>query len=209
MKLISTLNWRYATKRMTEQKVEEKNLHTILEAIRLSPSAYGLQPYKVIITENKSLLHTIFEKSCPQVIIQQCSHLLIFKAKKELDSNYVEHYLSAMQVARNVSDEYVDNYRNKINNNVINNPTINTEHWIAKQVYIALGFGMIAAAELGIDTTPIEGFNPDVLNEVLGLDTKRETTVVLLALGYRDEQEDHLANVPKIRQTLEQLVEKV
>ena len=84
MNLIEALKWRYATKRMTGEKIGEKELETILEAIRLTPFAYGLQPYKVIVTENKELLHEIYEKSCPQIVVQQCSHLLIFKAKKRL-----------------------------------------------------------------------------------------------------------------------------
>lgn len=208
MNLIEALNWRYATKRMTGQKISVRDLNIILEAIRLTPTAYGLQPFKVIVTENKDLLNEIFEKSCPQVVILQCSHLLIFKAKKKLDTEYVEGYLKEMKRLRNSTDEYIDRYRYKIHK-VIENPQINKFSWMIRQTYIALGYATIAAAELGIDTTPIEGFNEKALNEILQLDTEKEETVVMLTLGYRDAKEDKLIDLPKIRKPMEALVERM
>lgn len=208
MNLIETLNWRYATKRMTDKKVSEQDLNTILEAIRLTPTAYGLQPFKVIVTDKQDVLDAIYDKSCPQIVVKQCSHLIIFKAYKKLDENYVEGYLSEMKKARNATDEYIDGYRAKIQR-VIDNPAINKFSWMMRQTYIALGFACIAAAELGIDTTPIEGFDAQALNEYLGLDPEQEEAVVLLTLGYRNESEDHLAAKPKIRKSMEMLVERI
>lgn len=208
MNLIKALNWRYATKRMTEKKISENDLGIILEAIRLTPTAYGLQPFKVIVTENKELLDEIFEKSCPQLVIQQCSHLLIFKTRRKLNEAYVEGYLNEMKRMRNATDEYVDRYRTKIHK-VINDPQINEFSWMIRQTYIALGYATIAAAELGVDSTPIEGFDADSLNEILKLDTDREEAVVMLTLGYRDEKEDKLINLPKIRKPLDLLVERI
>lgn len=207
MNILDSLNWRYATKRMTDRKVPNDDLNTILEAIRLAPSAYGLQPFKVIVTENKELVDEIFKKSCPQVVVQQCSHLLIFKARKKLDDDYVEGFLREMKSVRNSTDEYIDSYRSKINK-VIENPSINKFSWMIRQTYIALGFALMTAAQLGIDSTPIEGFNSEALNELLGLDTDSEEAVVLLTLGYRNDQEDHLANQPKIRKPMDVLVER-
>lgn len=208
MNLIKALNWRYATKRMTGEKISESDLNTILEAIRLTPTAYGLQPFKVIVTQNEELLDEIFEKSCPQIVIKQCSHLLIFKAKKKLNEEYVEGYLKEMKRMRNSTDEKIDSYRHKINK-VINNPQINKFSWMIRQTYIALGYATIAAAELEIDTTPIEGFDAQRLNEILKLDTDKEEAVVMLTLGYRDEKEDKLINLPKIRKPMISLVERI
>lgn len=208
MELIKALNWRYATKRMTGEKISEEDLNTILEAIRLTPTAYGLQTFKVIATDNQELLDEVFEKSCPQIVVKQASHLLIFKAKKKLDEDYVEGYLRELKRARNATDEYIDGYRTKICK-VIENPAINKFSWMIRQTYIALGFAMIAAAELGIDSTPIEGFNPTALNELLGLDTNSEEAVVLLTLGYRDAESDHLVDKPKVRKSMEKLVERM
>ncbi|NLO69865.1 MAG: NAD(P)H-dependent oxidoreductase [Porphyromonadaceae bacterium] len=207
MNLIEKLNWRYATKRMTGEKISEQELETILETIRLTPTAYGLQPYKIIVTDNKDLLDEIYKKSCPQIVINQCSHLLIFKANKKLDEDYMEGYLKELKRARNETEEYVDSYRSKIQR-VIENPTINKFSWMMRQTYIALGFAMFAAAELGIDCTPIEGFNVQAMNELLELDTDKEEAVVLLTLGYRDTSTDHLVDKPKVRKPMEKLVER-
>ena len=207
MDLIESLNWRYATKRMTGEKISEEDLNIILEAIRLTPTAYGLQPFKVIVTEDKALLNEIFEKSCPQIVMQQCSHLLIFKVRKKLDAEYVEGFLNEMKGVRNSTEEYIANFRSKINK-VIENPAINKFSWMIRQTYIALGFALVAAAQLGIDTTPIEGFNSQALNQLLNLDTDTEEAVVLLTLGYRNDKEDHLGDLPKIRKPMEILVER-
>jgi nitroreductase len=208
MNIIESLNWRYATKRMTGEKITGKELDTLLEAIRLAPSAYGLQPYRVIVTENRELLQQIFEQSCPQVVLQQCSHLLIFKAKKKLDEAYVEGFLSELKSARNSSDDYINSYREKIRL-VINNPEINTFSWTTHQTYLALGYATFTAAQLGIDATPIEGFNPKALNRLLALNEEEEETVLMLALGYRDAGEDRLAHQPKVRKPLHKLVERL
>ena len=208
MNIIEPLNWRYATKRMTGGKLPEKELQSILEAIRLAPSAYGLQPYRVIVTENRELIEQIYEQSCPQVVLQQCSHLLIFKAKKRLDEAYVEGFLQEFRSARNATDAHIDSYLEKIQR-VINDPTIYTFSWTTHQTYLALGYATFAAAQLGIDATPIEGFNPKALNKLLSLDEEKEETVLMLTLGYRDAGEDRLAHQPKVRKPLHKLVERL
>ncbi len=208
MNIIETLNWRYATKRMTSQKVSQEDLETILEAIRLSPSAYGLQPYKIIVTDKKELINTIFEKACPQPVVKQCSHLIIFKTLKKITSEYVENYLKNMQKMRNASDEYIDTYRNKISFALLDSSN-NNFNWAIHQTYLALGVALFAAAQLRIDATPMEGFSPDALNKILNLDTDKESTILLLALGYRDEKEDHLSKYPKVRKLKEEIIEKL
>jgi nitroreductase/dihydropteridine reductase len=208
MDLIEALNWRYATKRMTGEKIAGSDLDAILEAIRLTPTAYGLQPFKVVVVTNEDLIDKIYRNSCPQVVIKQCSHLLLFKARKRLDPEYLEGFLNEMRRVRNASDEYIDGYRSKIER-VIENPEINKFSWMIRQTYIALGYATVAAAMLGIDATPIEGFDARSLNEMLGIDTEKEEVVVLLTLGYRDEQEDKLSTLPKIRKPMDLLVERM
>ncbi len=207
MNILETLNWRYATKRMTSKKVSTEDLDTILEAIRLSPSAYGLQPYKIIVTENKELINTIFEKACPQSVVQQCSHLIIFKTLKKMTSEYVESYLENMKKVRNVSDEYIETYRTKITSALVND-SVNNFNWATHQTYLTLGVALFTAAQLRIDATPIEGFSPNALNKILNLDTDKESTTLMMTLGYRDEKEDHLAKLPKVRQSKEELIER-
>jgi len=208
MNIIEALKWRYATKRMTGEKIGEKELETILEAIRLTPSAYGLQPYTVIVTENKELLKEIYGKACPQIVVLQCSHLLIFKAKRRLDEEYMEGFLGELKRSRNATDEYIESYRGKIHH-VLLNPTVNTFSWAVHQTYIALGYATFAAAQLGIDATPIEGFNAGALNRLLSLNEEEEEAVVMLTLGYRNEKEDRLALQPKVRKPLNLLIERL
>lgn len=208
MELIEALNWRYATKRMIDKKVSEDDVHTILEAIRLTPTAYGLQPFNIIITDNEKVKEEIFEIACPQVVVKQCSHLILFKTNKSIDYEYVEHYLNEMRNVRNATDEYIENYRKKIQR-VVDTPEINRFSWMIHQTYIALGFACMAAAQLGIDTTPIEGFNPDALNKYLNLNTEKEEITLLLTLGYRNEEEDSLSKKTKIRKPMDIFVEKI
>ncbi len=208
MNLIEKLNHRYATKRMTSQKIKEDDIEEILEAIRLAPSAYGLQPFNVIVTDNKELLQEINKEACKQIIISQCSHLLIFKSPNNLSADDIENYLSLVKELRNEDEEYIQHNREKLMN-LVNNPAINNKEWISKQVYIALAYASIAAVNLGIDSTPMEGFNPSVLDQVLGLDTDKEGTRVLMALGYREEDEDTLSKKPKVRKPMNQMFERI
>lgn len=206
MNLIESLQWRYATKRMVDKKVPQNQIDEILEAIHLAPTAYGLEPYKVIVTENKELIQEIFEKACPQIVVEQCSHLLIFKTMKTLSEDYVEAHLQRMKEVRNATDEAVGVYRTKINE-LIQRTGANLPVWASRQTYIALGYAMVASANLQVDSTPIEGFNPQALDKLLNLDTDKEGTTVLLTLGYRDAENDHLVKYPKIRKPLSDLVE--
>jgi len=208
MNIIEALRWRYATKRMTGEKITDEQLETIIEAIRLAPSAYGLQPYTVIVTENKELLNEIYGKACTQIVVLQCSHLLIFKTKKRLDEEYVEGFLRELKRSRNATDEYIASYRNKIHQ-VLLNPTVNTFSWAVHQTYIALGYATFAAAQLGIDATPIEGFNASALNRLLSIHEAEEEAVVMLTLGYRNEKEDRLALQPKVRKPIDLLIERI
>jgi len=208
MNIIEALRWRYATKRMTGEKITDEQLETIIEAIRLAPSAYGLQPYSVIVTENRELLDEIYGKACPQIVVLQCSHLLIFKVKKRLDEEYLEGFLHELKRSRNATDEYIESYRSKIHQ-VLLNPTVNTFSWAVHQTYIALGYATFAAAQLGIDATPIQGFNAGALNRLLSLKEEEEEAVVMLTLGYRNEKEDRLARQPKVRKPLNLLIERL
>lgn len=202
MELLQALHWRYATKRMNGEKISTDDLHQILESIRLAPTSYGLQPFKLLVIENKKLLNEIYEKACPQVVINQCSHLIVFKALKRINADVLEDYVQEMVRVRETSEEENNKFRAKIKT-VMENPNINKFSWTIRQAYLALGYATFAAAQLRIDSTPIEGFNAAALNELLGLDTDIEEAVVLLTLGYRDAENDKMAKKPKIRQPAE------
>lgn len=205
MSLIESLNWRYATKRMTGEKVSEDKVNQILESIRLAPSAYGLQPYNLLVIEDKDMLNKIYEEACPQIVIQQCSHLIVFKALRKIKEEVMEGYIEEMVRVRDTSEEENDKFREKIQK-VMDNPDINKFSWTIRQAYLGLGYATFAAAQLRVDSTPIEGFNASKLNEVLGLDTNVEEAVVLMTLGYRDEKEDRTLAKAKVRQPAEKFI---
>lgn len=206
MDLLKALHWRYAAKRMNGEKISEHDLNQIMESIRLAPTSYGLQPFKLLVIENKALLNEIYEKACPQLVIKQCSHLIVFKALKRINADVLEDYVQEMVRVRNTSEEENNKFRAKIKA-VMENPNINKFSWTIRQAYLALGYATFAAAQLRIDSTPIEGFNAAALNELLNLDTDKEEAVVLLTLGYRDEANDKMAKRPKVRRPAEKFYE--
>ncbi len=206
MDISNAMKRRYATKRMTGEKLSDEQINTILEVIRLAPTAYGLQAFNVIVSDKQEFLDAVYEAACPQVVVKQCSHLLILKNPHRLNENDTEAYLEKLRDIRHEDDEYIAHNRLKLQT-IINNPTHNRRNWLEKQVYILLGYVTFAAAMMGVDATPIEGFKPAELDKLLQLDTEKEGTTLMIALGYRDEKEDTIAKKPKIRKDSDEIIE--
>lgn len=203
--LINKLNWRYAAKRMTGKKITGPKIETILEAIRLSASSAGLQPYTIFVISNEELKKEIHEKACTQPQVIESSHLLVFAGKTNLTDNYIKEIVSNTASIRNIPIEALDGYFNMVKG--YNDTLTDTQraHGAARQAYIALGTALVAAAFEEVDASPMEGFNPAILDEILGLKEKELQSVVLLALGYRDEEADFFANAKKARKSTAQL----
>ncbi|MFB9864951.1 nitroreductase family protein [Rufibacter immobilis] len=199
MNLLQDLNWRYATKRMTGQRIPQEKLDTILEAIRLSASSMGFQPYNVVVVEDLERRKEIQAKAANQPQVAEASHLLIFAAWDTLTPAQVEAYMQHMAQERGVAPETLAGFASSINNLIVSRTPEENFQWSARQAYIALGTGLAAAATERVDATPMEGFNPAALDELLGLKEKGLRSVALLALGYRDEAKDALANAKKVR----------
>jgi len=198
MDILSLLNWRYAAKRMTGKKVPQEKLEVILESIRMSASSIGLQPYRVIVIDDKALLEKIKPIANNQAQITEASHLLVFAAWTNVTEPLVEHYLSLIAKERNVSLESLDPMRGYFTGLYKNTPEQNF-NWAARQAYIALGTGLIAAASQEVDATPMEGFDANALDQILGLPEKGLKSVTILPLGYRDTAHDWLVKLPKVR----------
>lgn len=204
-KLIAQLNWRYATKRMTGEKIPDQNLETILEAISLSASSAGLQPYTIFIISNAALKKEIYEKASPQPQVIESSHLLVFASKTNITDEYIKEIVNNTANNRNLPVEALDGYFNMVKAN--NDSLTETQRAIgaSRQAYIALGTALVAAAFEEVDASPMEGFNPAMVDELLGLKEKGLQSVVLLALGYRNEATDHLIKAKKVRKSKAQL----
>ncbi|MBI4853879.1 MAG: NAD(P)H-dependent oxidoreductase [Acidobacteria bacterium] len=205
MELNKALNWRYATKRMTGEKVPQEKLDRILEAIRLSASSTGLQPYTILILEDKELRKKLQPLAYNQPQIVEASHLLIFAAWSNITIEQVKEFISDIAETRGVTVDSLKAYQSMIENLIINKTAKENSAWAEKQTYIVLGTALVAAAVEGVDATPMEGFNPQAFDELLQLPEKGLRSVSLLALGYRDAKNDYLANAKKVRRPKEKL----
>ena len=202
MNLIDKLNWRYATKRMNGAKIPQDKLDRILEAIRLAPTSYGFQAFKVFVIENQALREQISPVAYSQPQIKEASHLLVFAAIQNVDAQQADDYVSAIAATRNKTVESLSGMRSMFDGLVA---TESNFAWTSRQTYIALGFGLIAAAVEEVDATPMEGFDNAALDKILGLTEQNLGSVSILALGYRDAENDSLAAAPKVRKSKEQL----
>ncbi|ALJ00876.1 NAD(P)H-dependent oxidoreductase [Rufibacter tibetensis] len=209
MNLLQDLNWRYATKRMTGEKIPQEKLDNIFEAIRLSASSMGFQPYNVVVVEDPEMRKQIQAVAFNQPQIVEASHLLVFAAWDPLSEEQVAAYMNQIASERGVSPDSLAGFSNSINSMIKSRTAEENFNWAAKQAYIALGTGLVAASAEKIDSTPMEGFNPPALDELLGLREKGLRSVALLALGYRDAEKDVLASAKKVRRPADKFFLKV
>ena len=198
MSLIDNLKWRYATKKMNGEKVSEEKLNAILDAIQLAPSSFGLQPYTVFVIGDQATKEKLSPASYNQSQITDCSHLLVFASWTSVSAEQVDTFIADIAAKRSMPLEALNDYKGYINSSIGHLTDEQKTIWNAKQAYIALGFGLAAAAEAHVDATPMEGFVPAQYNEILGLTAQGLSATVVLPLGYRGEG-DWLAPLPKVR----------
>ncbi len=202
---IETRNWRYATKKFdTSKKVSDKDLETLLSAIRLSPSSYGLQPYHVLVISDPETREELKKASWGQSQITDASQILVFTNFTDFGEELVDSYLENASETRNIPLDGLQDYGNMMKSSLMDLPTEIKSGWASRQAYIALGNALQAAAELKIDACPMEGFDPAGYNKILGLDDKNLNAVVVMALGYRSE-EDQTQHYAKVRKSKEEL----
>lgn len=202
---IKNQNWRYATKKFdASKKISNENLEILKEAIRLSTSSYGLQPYKVLIVENPEIRAQLQPVSWGQSQITEASHLFVFANFIDIQDTHIDEYVSNIVETRNLKNEdlkgYADFMKSKIVPLEINKKSI----WTSKQTYLALANLMNAAAELKIDVTPMEGFESEKYNEILGLNELGLNASLVATVGYRHE-EDQTQFFTKVRKSNSQL----
>lgn len=206
MKLLDALNWRYATKQMTGERLDQSDVDLILEAARLAPTSAGLQPFHIISISNQELKEKISPVALNQPQIIQSSHLLVFTAWDSISDLQVDQRYDAMNALRNLPSEKTAETVAGLKQLFASMTQEQQYHHAAKQAHIGFGMAIAAAAELGIDATPMEGFDKDGLDELLNLKEKGLKSVVLLALGRRNSENDWLLNLKKFRITREEFV---
>ena len=207
MSLIENLKWRHAVKAYNPaQKVSKENLETILEAARLAPTSSGLQPFRVIVVENQELKEKMVKGALNTEVMRDCSHVLVFAAwdsysEEKIDKVY-DYHTDVRDLPRGRFSDYTDKLKGLYNAQTAEQHFAHT----ARQTYIALGLAMAQAAELKIDSTPAEGFNNEVVDEILGLKDLGLKSVTLLYLCYRDLEKDYLSHMKKVRIPMEEFI---
>lgn len=198
MELIEDLKWRYAAKKFSTKKVSDENVTKIIEAINLSASSIGMQTYRVFVVENSEIQKKLGEGSFNGQIAES-SHLLVFAAFDSIKEETIDKYINLIASERDSNVNELADFKNMISGYLLARSDEENFFWSAKQAYIGLGTALIAAANLKIDSTPMEGFDAERFDSILGLREKGLKSVVLLALGYRDEENDWNAKLKKVR----------
>ena len=206
MELLNKLNWRYAAKAMNGEKVSEEKINNIIEAISLAPTSSGLQPFEVIVVKNQELKDKIRPVSWNQSVVSDCSHLLVFAAWDTYTEDRINKMFDLVNEVRGFKNEGWENYRQMLLGAYPKQDAEYNFNHAAKQAYIAFSQAISAAAFEGVDSTPLEGFEPEAVDEILGLKEKGLRSCVMLPLGYRDEKNDWLVNLAKVRKSKEDLV---
>tara|TARA_R100000935_G_scaffold32215_1_gene52747 strand:+ start:304 stop:936 length:633 start_codon:yes stop_codon:yes gene_type:complete len=206
---IEDLNWRYATKTFDpNKKISEKDLDTLLEAIQLTASSYGLQPYEIIVVKDAALRAKLKKASWNQTQITDASEVIVFANKTNITNSYVESYLQDIAQTRDLKIEDLQGLKGMLESTILKLNPEDQSTWAAKQAYIALGNFLSAAANLRIDTCPMEGFDVSKYDELLNLKEKGLTTAVIATIGYRCE-EDTTQFAAKVRKSKNDLINTI
>ena len=208
--LLQQLQWRYATKRFDPaRKISAEDWQVLAEALVLTPSSFGLQPWKFWVVTSPEMKAQLLPISWKQVQVVEGSHVVVFTARKDLSAGDVDRYLTSISEIRNVPLENLAGFRKTMIGALVPPPPgFDINEWAAKQVYIALGNFMTAAAVMGIDTCPMEGIEPAKYDALLGIAGQGYGTVVACVAGYRAADEKY-ATIPKVRFPLKEVIVEV
>ena len=197
--------WRYATKKFdATKKISEQDLNSLKEAIQLSSSSYGLQPYTVFIVENEDLRKAIQPVAWGQSQIVDASHLFVFANVVNFNADHIDALLQNMATTRGMELSQIQGYGDFMKSKLLALPSDVLSNWTSKQSYLALANLLNAAAELKIDVTPMEGFEPEKVNEILGLNALGLHASLLATVGYRSEA-DATQHYKKVRKSIDEL----
>ncbi|EOZ98731.1 Oxygen-insensitive NAD(P)H nitroreductase [Indibacter alkaliphilus LW1] len=206
---IDSLNWRYATKRMTGKKINEVQLEQILDSIQLTATSNGLQPFSVLVVEDEQIKRKLAPAAFNQPQVVESSQVLVFAAWTEITEDRIDSYFEQVVKERNLDPSALSGYAERLKKHFGAMSKEEQFSWASKQAYIALGTAMVAAAEAKVDTTPMEGFDPAKVDEIFGLQAQKMGSTALLALGYRDENKDPMKDAKKVRRSKDKLFVKI
>jgi nitroreductase len=198
--LLDNLNWRYATKKYdATKKVAEEDVEKIVEAARLAPTSSGLQQFRVIVVSDQALKEKVVPVAMGQEIVADCSHLLVFAAWDKYTDERIDNAFNFISDERGLPRGRFSSYTDRLKAMYLQQSAEENFVHTARQSYIGLGLAIAQAAELKVDSTPMEGFVPSELDELLGLRAMGLRSVSLLPLGYRADEGDWLVDMKKVR----------
>ena len=208
--LIETLTWRYATKQFDPSKKIPATLwETLEEALVLTPSSYGLQPWQFFVITDPAVKASLRPHSWDQSQVTDCSHFVVFASRCVVDEAFVDKYIARIVAVRGGTTESMKFLKDMMASDILNGPRSKVvQKWAARQTYIALGNFMTSAALLGVDTCPMEGMDPSKYDEILGLPAKGFNAVVACPAGYRSAT-DKYASLPKVRFEKNDLIQHI
>ncbi|MCK7596525.1 nitroreductase family protein [Microbulbifer sp. CAU 1566] len=196
--VLSALQWRYAVRRFSDERLPAKDIEALIEATRLSASAYGLQPYRLIQVDSRAVRERLLPHAMGQDKVLHCSHLLVLAAETAVGDHTVERYMSLMESTRPLSAEARSGMTRHMKSVIDGMTPVERAGWAREQVFLALGTLLAAAASMQIDSCPMTGFEAQGFDQVLGLSTQGLTATALCALGRRHPEDDH-ASLAKVR----------
>lgn len=206
MSSIENLKWRYAVKKFNPNKsLSQDQINTLKEAFNLTATSYGLQPIKLIVIQNKEIQDKLVEYSWNQKQVAQASHVLVLCVDTNLGESDVEAYFKRVQEIRNTPDNIINPFKDFLKNTISGQSDDELLAWAKNQAYLAMGNLLTVCALEQIDSCPMEGFIPEKYNEVLDLSSKNLSSVLVLPVGYRAE-DDFMKDQKKVRKNLSQIV---
>lgn len=210
MELLDVLQWRYATKKMDPARaVPQDKVDRIVEAARLAPTSSGLQPFEIVVVTSPDVRARIREVAWNQAQVTDGSHLLVFAAWDDYTAERINAMFDYTNEVRGFRNEGWENYRNMLLGSYPQRGAEANFQHAARQAYIGFGAAIIAAAAEQVDSTPMEGFQPEAVDEILGLRARGLRSVLLLPLGYRQPEGDWLVNLEKVRRPRDEFVSEV
>mgnify|MGYP000486461823 CR=1 FL=1 len=205
-KTIEKLQWRYATKRFDSSKIlSEEKLTILKEAFNLTATSYGLQPLKLLIVSNSDLKQQLMPLTYNQPQVRDASHVLVLCIEKNINEDFILDHFKRVEGQRNTPRTILEPFEKALIENFSEKQAPEIKHWMANQLYLTLGALLTVCAVENIDACPIEGFEPKMYDELLGLDKKGLESVIVLPVGYRDES-DFFINLKKVRRGVDELV---
>ena len=205
MTIIEKLKWRYATKKFdSAKKISLETLNELLESTQLAPTSYGLQPFKILVIEDSKIREKLKIAAYGQPQITDASQLIVFARIKNYSVQHVEEYAQNIVDTRKIDPKVIEDFIKEIKGAVNSQTQEQLAVWNSKQCYLALGFLLFAAAEHQVDACPMEGFDAAKFDEILGLDEKNLSSVVIATIGYRSNDDDYQKQ-SKVRKSKEEL----